>query len=82
MICVLPPGKLFEAGGQQTSGSRDMDGRARFTLIMTVGVFVSFAGIYYEVVDKSDMIGAGLFLLQGALFLLYYSLRTGKTRKK
>jgi hypothetical protein len=59
-----------------------MDRRTLFTIIMTVGVLVSFAGVYHEVVNKSDMIGAGLFLLQGALFLLYYSMRTGRMRKK
>jgi hypothetical membrane protein len=59
-----------------------MDRKTLFTLIMTAGVLVSFAGIYHEAVNKSDMIGAGLFLLQGAFFLLYYSLRTGRMRKK
>jgi hypothetical protein len=49
---------------------------------MTVGVLVSMVGIYHEVFNKSDMIGAGLFLIQGAFFLLYYSLRTGRIRKK
>jgi hypothetical membrane protein len=56
--------------------------RTIFTIIMTVGVLVSMVGIYHEVFNNSDMIGAGLFLLQGAFFLLYYSLRTGKMRKK
>lgn len=56
--------------------------RTIFTMIMTVGVLVSMAGIYHEVFNKSDMIGAGLFLIQGAFFLLYYSLRTGKRGKK
>jgi hypothetical protein len=53
-----------------------------FTLIMTAGVLVSMAGIYYEAVNRSDMIGAGLFLVQGAFFLFYYSLRTGRIRKR
>ncbi|HEY3272292.1 MAG TPA: hypothetical protein VGJ92_00945 [Methanocella sp.] len=59
-----------------------MDRRTVFTIIMTVGVLVSFAGIYHEVVNRSDMIGAGLFLMQGAIFLLYYFMRTGRMRKK
>ena len=63
-------------------GSWDMDRKIRFTIIMTAGVLVSMVGIYHEVFDKSDMLGAGLFLTQGAFFLLYYSLRTGKMRKK
>jgi hypothetical protein len=58
-----------------------MGKRIIFTIIMTAGVLVSMAGIYYEVFTKADMISAGLFLLQGAFFLLYYSLRTGKVRK-
>jgi len=53
-----------------------------FTVIMTAGVLVSMAGIYHEAVYKSDMIGAGLFLVQGAFFLLYYSLRTDRIRNR
>jgi hypothetical protein len=59
-----------------------MGRKTLFTIIMTAGVLVSFAGIYHEVVNKSDILGAGLFLMQGAFFLLYYSLRTGKVRKR
>ena len=73
--------KLFESGKQQSKGSQNMDRKALFRLIITAGVFVSMVGIYHEVVNKSDMIGAGLFLLQGVFFLLYYSLRTGRMKK-
>lgn len=59
-----------------------MDRKTSFTIIMTAGVLVSLAGIYHEAVNKSDMIGAGLFLIQGAIFVLYYFLRTGKMRRK
>jgi hypothetical protein len=59
-----------------------MDRRTVFTIIMTAGVLVSIAGIYHEVVNRSDMIGAGLFLMQGAIFLLYYFMRTGRIRRK
>ena len=63
-------------------GNRVMDRKLFFTIIMTAGVLVSMAGIYHEAVNMSDMLGAGLFLLQGALFLLYYSMRTGGARKR
>jgi hypothetical membrane protein len=59
-----------------------MDRNTLFTIIMTAGVMVSIAGIYHEAVNKSDMAGAGLFLLQGAIFLLYYFMRTGRMRRK
>jgi hypothetical protein len=59
-----------------------VDRKTLFTIIMTSGVLVSFAGIYHEAVNRSDMPGTGLFLLQGAVFLLYYSVRTGMMRKR
>ena len=59
-----------------------MDRKTLFTIIMTAGVLVSIAGIYHDAVNRSDMIGAGLFLMQGIIFLLYYFMRTGRMRKK
>lgn len=66
----------------QSDGESETERKWLFTVIMTAGVLVSMAGIYHEAVNMSDMLGAGLFLLQGAFFLLYYSLRTGKVRKR
>jgi hypothetical protein len=59
-----------------------MDRGTQFTIIMTAGMVVSIAGIYHEAVNKSDMAGAGLFLLQGVIFLLHYLVRTGRMRRK
>jgi hypothetical protein len=59
-----------------------MDRRTLFTIIMTAGILVSMAGIYHEAVNRSDLAGAGLFLLQGAIFLLYYFMRTGRMWRK
>lgn len=59
-----------------------MDLTSRLTIIITAGVLVSLAGIYHEAVNRSDLIGAGLFFMQGALFLLYYFLRTRKPPRR
>jgi hypothetical protein len=59
-----------------------MDRKTLFTLIIAAGVLVSLAGIYQYAVNNSDMIGAGIFFLQGAVFLLYYSLMIGKMKSK
>jgi|AGTN01.2.fsa_nt_gi hypothetical protein len=59
-----------------------MDLTPRLTIIISAGVLASLAGVYHEAVNRSNLIGAGLFLLQGAVFMLYYYLRTGRTRRR
>ena len=49
-----------------------MNYRIAFLLVTIAGVTLSVVGISFDLIGKSNPIGAGLFALQGALVVLYY----------